>query len=241
MVSKRYLRAAGMVCALLPTMAHAGPTSQVQLDFFETGYTTAYSSIYNAGDDISFTETYGGYALLISGDSDNTYGNSDLGSNPFLSLTVQVSNVGATPPANPVRIGLSITGIDTAPGTLIQFDSAFTGIFHTASTANFHTYYDPSDTLFGRSDTLSLFNGVSSHSNSDDQSIINAVSAPYSMSLYITFNPVAFASPTLDGQLYASDVPEPSSLALLFPVVAVVGLRRWRRAVVRQPAADGDR
>jgi hypothetical protein len=228
MLPGRYHTTAAIIFAGLPAAAHAGLTSQVQLNFFETGYSTAYSSTYNAGDDISFTETYGGYTLLISADSDDIYGNSSLGSDPFLSLTVQVHNVGATPPANPVRIGMSITGLDSAPGTLIEFDSSFTGIFHTAASANFHTYYDPSDTLFGRTDALSQFNGISSQSNSDDQSIINSVSSPYSMGIFMTFTPVAFSSSTLDGQLFTENVPEPTSLAVLGVSLLCLRLRRHK-------------
>jgi hypothetical protein len=130
MTHKWFLAVVTTMLATVPVLeARASLISQVQLDFSETGFTTAYSSIYNAGDSIQFTENYGGYSLLISAASDNLYGQSALGANPFLSITVQVTNVGANPPANPVRIGLSMTGLDTPPvGNLVQFDTSFTGI-----------------------------------------------------------------------------------------------------------------
>jgi hypothetical protein len=69
----------------------------VQLNFAETGFITALSQVFNPGDNIQFTETFGGYTLLISADSDNLYGASALGENPFLSLSVQVTNIGGNP------------------------------------------------------------------------------------------------------------------------------------------------
>jgi hypothetical protein len=208
--------------SVMPGIANATLTSQVQLSFTEAGFTTTFSQIYNAGDDIQFTETFGGYVLLISADSDNLYGQSALGTNPFLSLTVQVSNGGANLPTNPVLIGMSITGLSAKPGDYIQFDSSFTGIFHTAATANFHTYYDSTNTLFGRTGGLSRFDGLSSQSNSNDQTLSALISTPYSMSIYVMFNPVANSHPTLDGQLTATDLPEPATLPILG--LAVLGL-----------------
>jgi hypothetical protein len=214
----------------MPFAANATLDSQVQLNFAETGFITALSQVFNPGDNIQFTETFGGYTLLISADSDNLYGASALGENPFLSLSVQVTNIGATPPANPVRIGMTITGLSNIPGSEIDFGSRFTGIFNTGSTANFHTFNDPADTSFGRTDDLSAFDGLSSQSNANDQDVLEFVSSPYSMSIFITFTPVPNAHPTLDGELTAQ-VPEPASVALLS--FGFIGLRLLRLRMAR--------
>jgi hypothetical protein len=191
--------AAAAAIALIASSAQAA-TGQAQLSFSETGYTTTYSSLYNAGDDIQFTQDFGGYHLLISADSDNLFGNSALGANPFLSIAIQVGNVGNTPPANPIKVGLSVTGIDPSYISNISFDTSFTGIFYTTgASANFHTYYDTSNLLFGRTYDLSRFDGVSKTSSSYDQTLLDTIASPFSMSLYLTFTPTANAHPTLDG------------------------------------------
>jgi hypothetical protein len=227
-VQKQWYYAAVVIGSLcLSVSAHAGPSSPVELDFVESGFATAYSQV-TTGTTTQVNETFGGYSLLVSVDDDNLYGPSALGTDPYISMSVQVTNVGATPPANPVSIGMSITGLTAQPGTDITFDSSFTSIFHSTATANFQTNYDPTDTLFGQTEALSLANGLSSTSTSFDQTLVGTVSSLYSMSMFVTFNPVAYAHPTLDGELEVESVPEPTSMALLGVGIAGLGVRIHR-------------
>jgi hypothetical protein len=211
--------------ATLATTPALALTSQVQIDFFEPGVATAYSSIYSPGDNIQFTENYGGYTLLVNSVADNG-ASTPISGDAYLSMTIQVTGVPAS--QAPVLIGLSITGVNGQPGDLINFDSQFTGIFHTESSANYHSYYDPTNVLFGQADPLSTFNGVSMQANSYDQDLLDTVETPYSMSLYITFIPFSNAHPTLDAQLAASNVPEPMSLALMGFAISGLGVTRLR-------------
>jgi hypothetical protein len=208
--------------------AHAGLGTQIELDFAETGFTTAYSAV-AAGTTTQINESFGGYSLLVSLDDDNIYGSSDLGTNPYISMTIQVTNVGAHPPANPVTVGMSISGLTAQPGNDISFQSSFTSIFHSSATAGFQTNYDTTDALFGQTNGLSSANGLSSISTSFDQLVTDALSTPYSMSMFVTFYPVAYAHPTLDGELDVASVPEPASAAILGVGIAGLGLRRRQR------------
>ena len=113
--------AAAISLSAMPFATSATPDSQTQLNFAETRSTAALSQVYDPGDAIQFTETVGGYTLLISADPDNLYGQSALGENPFLSPTVQVPNVGSTLQANPVRIGMAITGLSNPSGLRDRF------------------------------------------------------------------------------------------------------------------------
>ena len=214
------------VLILAPVTAMAGPqTSEVQFDFSENGVTTAYSAAYAPNTDIAFTEVYGGYTVLISASTDNAYGPSPAGTDPFLSFTIQISPVGNTPPPS-LTIGMSMTGLTSSPNAAYDVDSAGTAIFHTRSTAAFNTSYDASNTLFGTAGPLSSFL-LTRAASGEEQSLLTPIGSEYSLSIFFTLNPVGNAHPTLDGQLDVTPVAEPPSLALLG--AACLGLAGTRR------------
>jgi hypothetical protein len=214
---------------LVPGVALASPGA-VEFDFFQTGdaSSTVYGTTYTPGQPIDFSTTYEDFTFTISGQT--SIGSGALNSVSFLSLAVQIDSI--IVPSGPIpslRIGMTMT--DLVAGD-IDFDSSFTGQFHTTSTANDHTYFDPSDALFGRSDVLSQFNGVTGHTFSDDQDVDELVGgSTFSMTTYITLNPSSTtATPTLDSQLYATYIPEPaSSLPLISGAAALLLVRRSRK------------
>lgn len=211
----------------MPGVALAAP-GIVAFDFFQTGdaSSTDYATTYTPGQAIDFSTTYEDFTFTVTGQT--SIGSGALNTDSFLSMTVQINSI--TVPSGPIpslRIGMTMT--DLVAGD-IDFDSSFTGEFHTTSNANDHTYFDPSDALFGRSNVLSQFNDVTGHTFSDDQDIYELVGSPFSMTTYITLNPASTsAAPTLDSQLFATYIPEPASSLLLISGAAALLLVKYGR------------
>jgi hypothetical protein len=211
----------GLLLAASTVPAQATPSPSVTFSLLQSG-STLTSVTGNATDLLSIMGNYGGFAVSFGATG-------YAGAVPELSLGGQLQYNGTS--GMPLVLALTETNLPAVGGTVLTLESDFTAIMRTASVSSYISYQDNSNTAFGMSKSLSSFSaqGPGAYSFGPADVVVGA-SGLYSISEYITFNPVAGAHPTLDGTLTAN-VPEPASFAMFgVGALGLAAVMRRRRA-----------